>query len=65
MAFSVLDLTSDRTALEAAQDEHSRRVAEAGPLAPLLPDGARPPVDPDTAPAYVRDHLLRAAMKSP
>jgi aminobenzoyl-glutamate utilization protein B len=65
MAYSVLDLVGDPATLAAAADERRRRVAEAGALPPLLTEGTRPPVGADTAPPYVREHLLRIATSKP
>jgi len=60
VAFSVLDLMTDAKALAAAQGEFNRRADEAGRPGPLIPEGTRPPIDPDTAPAFVREHRLKA-----
>ena len=37
------------------------RVEAGGRLGPLIPAGTLPPLDPDYAPAFVRDHQLIAA----
>ncbi|MEE2970520.1 MAG: hypothetical protein VX741_10350 [Pseudomonadota bacterium] len=59
VAFSVLDLMTDPDALFAAQNEFNRRADEAGRPGPMIPDGTRPPIDPDYAPAFAREHRLK------
>ena len=59
LAFSVLDLMTDEKTLVAAQQEFNQRVDSAGPLAPFIPKGTLPPLDPDFVPAFVREHHLK------
>ena len=59
MAFSVLDLVTDRETLQRASAEFERRAQEGGRPPPYIPAGTAPPVDPDSVPPYVREHLLR------
>jgi aminobenzoyl-glutamate utilization protein B len=61
VAFSVLDLMTDTGTLAAAQIEFKRRTDAGGRLAPLIPDGTRPPLDADYAPAFMREHQMNAA----
>lgn len=58
VAHTALDLLTDADLRRAAREEWEQRVADAGRIAPLLPDDAVPPVDAATAPPYVRDYLL-------
>jgi aminobenzoyl-glutamate utilization protein B len=60
VAFSVLDLMTDAEALAAAQAEFNRRADEAGRPEPYIPEGTLPPLAPDIAPGFVREHLLRS-----
>ena len=60
VAFSVLDLMTDAETLAAAQDEFNRRADAAGRPGPCIPDGTRPPIDAEFAPAFVREHRLKA-----
>lgn len=60
VAFSVLDLMTDANALAAAQEEFNRRADEAGRPGPFIPEGTRPPIEPEFAPAFAREHLLNA-----
>jgi aminobenzoyl-glutamate utilization protein B len=60
VAFSVLDLMTDARTLAAAQEEFNRRADKAGRPLPFIPEGTRPPLDPDIAPAFVREHRLKA-----
>lgn len=59
VAFSVLDLMTDETTLAAAQDEFNRRADAAGRPGPFIPEGTLPPIDPEFAPAFVREHRLK------
>lgn len=61
VAFSVLDLMTDADALSAAREEFERRVADGGGLGPLIPEGTRPPIERDVAPAFVLEHKLRVS----
>ncbi len=63
VAFSVLDLMSDPKTLAAAKDEWNRRADAGGRPGPYIPAGTTPPVDEESAPPYVREHLLRRLMK--
>ena len=58
VAFSVLDLMTDGDTLAAAQAEFNRRADAAGRPGPYIPEGTLPPIGPDVAPAFVREHLL-------
>jgi aminobenzoyl-glutamate utilization protein B len=60
VAFSVLDLMTDAEALATAQAEFNRRADEAGRPQPYIPEGTLPPLAPDIAPGFVREHLLRS-----
>lgn len=59
VAFSVLDLMTDPETLAAATAEWKRRGDEAGWPGPYIPADVAPPLDPDSVPAYVREHQLR------
>jgi aminobenzoyl-glutamate utilization protein B len=59
MAFSLIDLVGSPDVLRKAADEHRCRLDKAGRPGPALPAEAVPPVDLDSAPPYVREHLLR------
>ena len=59
VAFSVLDLMTDEKTLAAAQDEFNRRADAAGRPGPVIPEGTLPPIDPEFAPPFVREHLLK------
>jgi aminobenzoyl-glutamate utilization protein B len=59
VAFSVLDLMTDENALSQAQEEFNRRADAAGRPGPLIPEGTLPPIDPEFAPAFVREHRLK------
>ena len=59
VAFSVLDLMTDEKTLAAAQQEFNRRADAAGRPGPFIPDGTLPPIDPEFAPAFVREHRLK------
>jgi aminobenzoyl-glutamate utilization protein B len=58
VAFTALDLMQDSAALKAAAEEHGKRLDECGRLGPLLPRDVDPPTRLDSAPPYVREHLL-------
>lgn len=60
VAFSVLDLMTDPDTLAAAQAEFERRADAAGRPGPYIPEGTLPPIDPDYAPAFMREHLLQS-----
>ena len=59
LAFSVLDLMTDEKTLVAAHKEFNQRAEGAGRLAPFIPKGTLPPIDPDFVPAFVREHQLK------
>lgn len=59
VAFSVLDLMTDTEALSRAKEEFDHRVEKGGRLGPLIPEGTRPPIEPDVAPSFVLSHKLR------
>ena len=59
VAFSVLDLMTDEKTLAATQEEFNRRADAAGRPGPLIPEGTLPPIDPEFAPAFVREHRLK------
>lgn len=59
VAFSVLDLMTDEKTLAAAQEEFNRRADAAGRPGPFIPEGTLPPIDPEFAPAFVREHRLK------
>lgn len=63
VAFSVLDLMTDPAVLSAATDEWNKRAEAGGRPGPYIPAGTKPPVDEESVPAYVREHLLRRLMK--
>lgn len=63
VAFSVLDLATDPQALAAATEEWQRRAAEGGRPGPYIPADVKPPVDPESVPPYVREHLLRTLLE--
>ena len=59
VAFSVLDLMTDPDALARATEEYRRRAEEGGRPAPYIPADVLPPIDAESVPPYVREHLLR------
>lgn len=59
VAFSVLDLMTDPDTLAAATAEWNRRADEGGRPGPFIPADSAPPLDPESVPAYVREHQLR------
>jgi aminobenzoyl-glutamate utilization protein B len=59
MAFSVLDILAHPGSLDDATREFRQRSAAGSALQPLIPPEAKPPIDPDHAPPYVRDQRLR------
>jgi aminobenzoyl-glutamate utilization protein B len=63
VAFSVLDLATNPEALAAASAEWERRAAEGGRPGPYIPADVKPPVDPESVPPYVREHLLRTLLE--
>ena len=63
VAFSVLDLMTDKVALAGARAEFERRAEAAGRPAPYIPAGTLPPLDHDYAPPFVREHRLKALQR--
>ena len=59
IAFSVLDLMTDRVGTCASQRGVQAPGGRSGAAGALFPADALPPVDPESMPPYVREHLLR------
>ncbi|MFC0531644.1 hypothetical protein [Phytohabitans kaempferiae] len=58
IALTTVELLTSPEVLAEAAAEFQERVAQAGPMPPLLDPDTRPPVDPGSAPPYVREHLV-------
>jgi hypothetical protein len=65
IAFSVLDLMTNPAALAAATAEFQRRADEGGRPKPYIPADSTPPVDAESVPPYVREHLLLTLGSAP
>jgi len=64
VAFSVLDLMTDPDTLSAATEEWNRRADEGKRPGPYIPADVAPPLDRDSVPGYVREHMLSTLPQS-
>ncbi|MGP1674077.1 MAG: hypothetical protein ACTS8Z_02545 [Candidatus Limnocylindrales bacterium] len=58
VAYTALDVLTDAALREEAAQERRSRLDEVGYVGPLLSPDVTPPIEPEDAPPYVRDHLL-------